>query len=67
MVDRVIGPGDRSYQVAQRWLLGCLERMLSRTQGADFEITALIRRVKTGQIVWRGKLPGRDWTKDKKR
>ncbi len=63
MVDEVIGPSDRRYPVAQRWLLGWLEKMLTRTQGADFEITALIRRVKTGGVTWRGKLPARDWTR----
>lgn len=58
-----ITPTTRRYPVVKAWLLGQLGYMLESTSGADYDIMAVIKRVKENKVTWRGKLPCRDWTK----
>ena len=60
-----IGPTSRRYPVVKAWILGQLNYMLTSTSGADYDIMAVIKRVKEDKVSWRGPLPCRDWTKKK--
>lgn len=54
---------SRRYPVIKNWLIGMLSYLLASTTGADYEFMALIKRVKSDKVSWRGAMPCRDWTK----
>lgn len=44
---------------ALAWFSGWVVGILAKTKGADFEIMALLKRIKSGQVDWVGPMPCR--------